>query len=112
MLTPDILDKEMSFAPYRHDNPLKAVFPLNGRGIKYVTLSTESDWLLVQLSHSFKLEHVSIGYALVKRNDKQPIVLKRDNQLVKFKPVPDVNLLHDGINDTTDFPLEIWALCK
>ena len=108
----DILDKEVSFTAFRHDNPLISVFPLKGRMLRYVSLSGEKDWMLVQLNQSFLLEKTSINYVLVKRGDKRPLILNKDNQLVIFKPVHDVTLVREDMNDTTDFPMEFWALCK
>ena len=108
----DILGRELSFLQYRHDNSLGNIFPIKGKVLKSVTLSGESDWLLVKLNETFEYNTMHIEHVLVKRNDKQPIVPNKINQLVFFKLVPNVKLVKDAENDKTDFPIEVWALCK
>jgi hypothetical protein len=111
-VSPTILGKELSFFQYRHDNTLGNIFPIKGRVIKSTTLSGEADWLLIRLNHGFEYENALIEHVLVRRNDKQPIVPNKANQLVYFKLVPDVSRLCDRENDKSDFPNEVWALCK
>ncbi len=108
----DLLGRELSFLQYRHDNSLGNIFPIKGKVLKSVTLSGENDWLLVKLNEEFEYNTENIEHVLIKRNDKQPIVLNKVNQLVYFKLVPNVKLVHETENDKTDFPIEVWALCK
>jgi hypothetical protein len=103
---------ELSFSSYRHDNSLGVIFPVKGKVVRTVTLSGEDDWLLIQLNNAFQHEAMNIEYVLVKRNDKKSIIPGKSNQLVFFKLVPDVNMICEGHNDKTDFPHEVWALCK
>jgi hypothetical protein len=106
-----LLDRELSFFQYRHDNSLGNIFPIKGRVLKNVTLSGENDWLLVRLNNSFRHNQLTIEHVLIKRNDKQPIIPNKANQLVFFKLVPDVKMICEKENDKTDFPMEVWALC-
>ena len=108
----DLKGKQLSFFPYKHDNSLVSVFPLKRTGLKYVTLSSEPDWLLVKLNKPFQYKSMEIEYALIKRNDKQPIIPNKCNQLVFFKLIPDVNLLDDEDNKNIEFLYEEWVLCK
>ena len=108
----DILGRELSFLQYRHDNSLGNIFPTKGKVTKRVTLSGENDWHLVKLNKGFEYNTMYIEYVLIKRNDKQPIIPNKANQLVFFKLVPNVKLVRDKENDKTDFPIEVWALCK
>ena len=108
----DLLGRELAFLQYRHDNSLGDIFPIKGKVLKTVTLSGENDWLLIKLNQSFQYNGTSIEHVLVKRSDKQAILPNRANQLVHFKLVPDVKMICEKENDKTNFPNEVWALCK
>jgi hypothetical protein len=108
----DLVGKELSFFKYRCDNSLGIIFPIKGRVLKTVTLSGETDWLLVKLNQAFDYQGTSIEYVLIGRNDKKTIVPGKENQLVFFKLVPDLDKIGDKDNDKADFPVEVWALCK
>ena len=91
----DLIGKELSFFQYRHDNSLGDIFPIKGKVLKSLTLSGESDWLLVRLTNGFEHHVGRIEHVLIKRNDKQPIVLNKANQLVYFRLVPDLKLINE-----------------
>ena len=108
----NLIGCSLSFSAYRHDNSLGIVFPLKGKAERYVTLLNEKDWLLVNLTTPFTYKNELISYALIRRNDKQPIIKNRINQLVFFKPVADIKMVaEDGIIKS-GFEDEVWALCK
>ena len=102
---------DVNFFAYRHDNPLRHVFPIKGKVKNEVNLSDEK-WLLVQLSKTIKYQDKDINFAMIKRADKGIISPKKTNQLVHFKMVPEPELITSGLNDISKFPLEIWALCR
>lgn len=100
----------LTFAAYRN-NSMGIVFPIKGRAERWVNLSGEKDWLLVNMLAPYTYNNKAMCYVLIKRNDKQPLVMNQANQLVFFKPVADVNMIREE-NNKTDFDDEIWALCK
>ena len=108
----DLTGTVFSFSTYRHDNSLRDVFPLKGVVVKCVNLSREPDWLLVKLEEAFEYLGKTIEHVLIRRNDKEAIVPGKINQLVFFKMVPDISIIQEGENDKTDFPDEVWALCR
>jgi hypothetical protein len=108
----DLMGKELSFFQYRHDNSLGVVFPLKGIVTKKLILSGEEDWLLVKLNQAFNYQAMCIEYVLIRRNDKKTLVPGKENQLVFFKLVPNLDKICDKDNDKADFPVEVWALCK
>jgi hypothetical protein len=67
---------------------------------------------LVNLKKSFKFKGRIIQYVLIKRSDKKAVRKNQSNQLVFFKPVPDLSILEKGENDIKNFKDEVWALCR
>ena len=108
----DLTGTVFSFSTYRHDNSLRDVFPLKGVVVKCVNLSRELDWLLIKLDTAFEYHGKTMEYVLIRRNDKEAIVPGKINQLVFFKMVPDISIIKEGENDKTNFPDEVWALCR
>lgn len=108
----EIIGQYLHFAAYRRDNSLGDVFPLKGKVERYVSLPDEKDWLLVNLKKSFKFKGRIIQYVLIKRSDKKAVRKNQSNQLVFFKPVPDLSILEKGENDIKNFKDEVWALCR
>jgi hypothetical protein len=108
----DLTGRELSFFQYRCDNSLGLVFPVKGMVMKKLILSGEDDWLLVKLNQAFNYQAMTIEHVLIKKNDKKSLIPGKENQLVFFKLVPDLNVIREKDNDKADFPLEVWALCK
>jgi len=108
----DLIGHNLHFAPYRGENNLGIRFPLKGKVERKLCLSDEKDWLLVNLKEPVKCKGKQVSYALICRNDKQPLIRHQTNQLVFFKPVEDVNVLNDNWNDKNNFKDEVWALCR
>jgi len=103
--------KDISLSAYKHDNPLIHILPITGKILRYVMLSADNDWLLVKLHKSFTYNGLNIDYVLIKRPIRRDIELKKPNQLVALKLVPDVTQL--DVHQQADFyPLEFWALCR
>jgi len=111
MINERLIGKSVSFYPYRHDNGLMEFFPLTGTILRYVTLSEQKEWLLVQLNKSITFHNIPIDRVLIKRPIPKPFTLHKDNQLVHFKLVVDNNMLQTH-HEVDDYALEFWALCK
>lgn len=102
---------DVNFFAYRHDNPLRDVFPFKGKVMHEVNLSGEK-WLLVHLSKTISHLDLKADYAMIKRADKGVVTRNKDNQLVHFKLVPGPDMLKEGLNDISNFPHDFWALCR
>ena len=102
---------DINFFAYRHDNHLRDVFTFKGKVLHEVNLSAEK-WLMVKLLKPITYLDMNVEYALIQRADKGIILRNKDNQLVHFKLAPQPELIKEGMNDISNFPYEIWALCR
>jgi len=105
-----LLAKKVSFFAYKITHPLLHVLPWQGQTIRYVTLSAQP-WLLVGLLQGFEYGGNNITHVIIKTATGQPIQLRRANQLVQCRLVPNPDLLQQT-EDIDSFPHEFWVLVK